>query len=296
MLGRFAPGVCTQVAAVSQQQQTRNMATLKQISMRLKSVKNIQKITQSMKMVSAAKYARAERDLKAARPYGEGAVQFYEQAEVTATEDDPKQLYIAMSSDRGLCGACHTGVSKVIRLRLAEPGAENIKVICVGDKSRAILQRLYSKHIVAVANEIGRLPPTFTDASKLATAILTCGYDFGSGKIIYNKFRSVVSYQQSDMPLFSQKAVENAPKLTVYDSLDSDVIQSYMEFSLASMLFYALKEGACSEQSSRMTAMDNASKNAGEMIEKLTLTFNRTRQAVITRELIEIISGAAALE
>ncbi|CAG9136156.1 unnamed protein product [Plutella xylostella] len=196
------------------------------------------------------------------------------------------------------------------------------QVICVGDKSRAILQRLYSKHIVAVANEIGRLPPTFTDASKLATAILTCGYDFGSGKIIYNKFRSVVSYQQSDMPLFSQKAVEiiynkfrsvvsyqqsdmplfsqkaveNAPKLTVYDSLDSDVIQSYMEFSLASMLFYALKEGACSEQSSRMTAMDNASKNAGEMIEKLTLTFNRTRQAVITRELIEIISGAAALE
>lgn len=98
------------------------------------------------------------------------------------------------------------------------------------------------------------------------------------------------------MPLFSQKAIEAAPKLSVYDSLDADVIKSYLEFSMASMLFYAMKEGACSEQSSRMTAMDNASKNAGEMIDKLTLTFNRTRQAVITRELIEIISGAAALE
>ncbi|KOB79120.1 ATP synthase subunit gamma [Operophtera brumata] len=222
MLGRM-PGVCTQVAVASNQQQ-RNMATLKIISLRLKSVKNIQKITQSMKMVSAAKYARAERDLKAARPVGEGAVQFYERA------------------------------------------------------------------------EIGRLPPTFLDAAKLASNILTCGYEFASGKIIYNKFRSVVSYQQSNLPLFSRKTIENAPKLAIYDSLDSDVLQSYTEFSLASMIFFAMKEGACSEQSARMSAMDNATKNAGEMIDKLTLTFNRTRQAVITRELIEIISGAAALE
>lgn len=296
MLGRAAPGVCTQVVAVVNHQQNRNMATLKAISIRLKSVKNIQKITQSMKMVSAAKYTRAERDLKAARPYGEGAVMFYDRAEVAVPEDEPKQLYVAMTSDRGLCGAVHTGVSKMIRNRLNQPGAENVKVICVGDKSRSILQRLYSKHIISVANEIGRLPPTFLDAAKISSAILTSGYDFGSGKIVYNKFKSVVSYEQTDLPLFSQKAVESAPKLATYDSLDSDVIQSYMEFSLCSMIFYALKEGACSEQSSRMTAMDNASKNAGEMIDKLTLTFNRTRQAVITRELIEIISGAAALD
>ncbi|KAH9635718.1 hypothetical protein HF086_011108 [Spodoptera exigua] len=260
MLGRAAPGVC-QVVALANQQQNRNMATLKAISIRLKSVKNIQKITQSMKMVSAAKYTRAERDLKAARPYGEGAVQFYERAEVAPPEDDPKQLYIAMTSDRGeLTSLLNTSTVKMF--------------FC----------------------KIGRLPPTFNDACKIASAILESGYEFASGKIIYNKFRSVVSYQQSDLPLYSQKAVESAPKLATYDSLDADVIQSYMEFSLASMLFYALKEGACSEQSSRMTAMDNASKNAGEMIDKLTLTFNRTRQAVITRELIEIISGAAALD
>lgn len=275
-------------------QQSRGMATLKAISIRLKSVKNIQKITQSMKMVSAAKYARAERDLKQARPYGVGAQQFYEKAEVAAKEEEPKKLYIAITSDRGLCGAVHTGVARHIRGDLAAD--PNIKVICVGDKSRAILQRLYGKNIEMVCNEVGRLPPTFLDAAKLTNAILNLGYEYTDGKIIYNKFKSVVSYAVADMPIFSLKSVESAEKLPVYDSLDSDVIQNYLEFSMASLLFFAMKEGACSEQSSRMTAMDNASKNAGEMIDKLTLTFNRTRQAVITRELIEIISGASALE
>jgi F-type H+-transporting ATPase subunit gamma len=134
------------------------------------------------------------------------------------------------------------------------------------------------------------------DAALVANAILTCGYEFTDGKIVYNKFKSVVSYAVAGLPLFNLSSVESAEKLPIYDSLDSDVLQSYLEFSMASMLYYAMKESACSEQSSRMTAMDNASKNAGEMIDKLTLTFNRTRQAVITRELIEIISGAAALE
>lgn len=275
-------------------QQNRGMATLKAISIRLKSVKNIQKITQSMKMVSAAKYSRAERDLKQARPYGLGAQQFYEKAEVASKEEEPKKLYIAITSDRGLCGAVHTGVARHIRNELATD--PNIQVVCVGDKSRAILQRLFSKNIAMVCNEIGRLPPTFLDAAKLTNAIINMGYEYTDGKIVYNKFKSVVSYGVADMPIFSLKSVESAEKLPVYDSLDSDVIQNYLEFSMASLLFYAMKEGACSEQSSRMTAMDNASKNAGEMIDKLTLTFNRTRQAVITRELIEIISGAAALE
>lgn len=121
-------------------------------------------------------------------------------------------------------------------------------------------------------------------------------YTYGAGKIVYNKFRSVVSYGVANLPLFDKGSVLAAPKLSIYDSIDEEVIQSYLEFSLASLLYYSMKEGACSEQSSRMTAMDNASKNAGEMIDKLTLTFNRTRQAVITRELIEIISGAAALQ
>lgn len=146
-----------------------------------------------------------------------------------------------------------------------------------------------------IALQIGRLPPTFLDASRVAIEVLQSGYEYTHGTIVYNKFKTVVSYQCSTVPIFSTKTVEAAEKLVAYDSLDSDVIQDYLEYSLASLLYYTMKESACSEQSSRMSAMDNASKNAGEMIDKLTLTFNRTRQAIITRELIEIISGAAAL-
>ncbi|ODN01324.1 ATP synthase subunit gamma, mitochondrial [Orchesella cincta] len=275
-------------------QQNRGMATLKAISLRLKSVKNIQKITQSMKMVSAAKYARAERELRLARPFGAGSTAFYEKAEVTAPEDAKNQLVIAMSSDRGLCGAIHTSVCRLIRNRLQNT-PDNIMVVCVGDKSRSILQRLFGRNILFAAKEIGRKVPVYEDASKVATAILDSGFQYDSGSIVYNKFKSVVSYTTTEIPIFSLKAINAAPKMTVYDSLDADVIQSYMEYSLAAQIFYTMKENACSEQSSRMTAMDNASKNAAEMIDKLALTFNRTRQAVITRELIEIISGASAL-
>lgn len=286
------------VAKQQQEQQQRGMATLKSISLRLKSVKNIQKITQSMKMVSAAKYNRAERDLKQARPLGVGTKIFYEQAEIAAPPEEPKKLVIAVTSDRGLCGAVHTGVSRNIRDTLLANSAEqeNTKIICIGEKSRAILSRLFAKNILFVVSEVGRKPPTFNDAAKVAAEIMNSEYTFGSGRIVYNRFKSVVSYAVDHLPLFDKNAVLSAPKLSVYDSLDDEVIQSYLEFSLASLLFYSMKEGACSEQSSRMTAMDNASKNAGEMIDKLTLTFNRTRQAVITRELIEIISGAAALD
>ncbi|XP_065201599.1 ATP synthase subunit gamma, mitochondrial [Planococcus citri] len=277
---------------IGQQQQYRGMATLKAISIRLKSVKNIQKITQSMKMVSAAKYARAERELRQARPYGEGSTVFYEKLKPEVSEEQPKKLIVAITSDRGLCGAVHTTVARQIRNELQE-GGENIQVVCIGDKSRAILQRLYGKNIVLVANEVGRKPPTFLDAARIAEQISRQQYT--SGKIVYNRFKSVVSYVTSELPLYNKEAVAASPNIALYDSVDEDVLQSYMEFSLASLLYYTLKEGACSEQSSRMTAMDNASKNAGEMIDKLTLTFNRTRQAVITRELIEIISGASAL-
>jgi len=308
MLGRSAILVPKSAAQCAVYQQNRGMANLKAISLRLKSVKNIQKITQSMKMVSAAKYARAERDLKAARPYGHGAQAFYAGAQIGKdAEGNPKpieaaagtpikELYVALTSDRGLCGAVHSNVCKTIRNELNEkPSLENVGIICVGDKARAQISRLFSKNILSVGSEIGRLPPQFGDATKIASAILNSGFEYDAGKLVYNKYKSVVSYQTSELPIFSLDAVNGSDKITVYDSLDADVIQSYMEYSLASLIYYCLKEGACSEQSSRMQAMDSSSKNAGEMIEKLTLKFNRTRQAVITGELIEIISGAAAL-
>lgn len=256
-----------------------------------------------MKMVSAAKYARAEKDLKAARPYGTGAQVFYEQAKVGPQEDAPaaeegKVLYVALTSDRGLCGAIHSSICKTIRNELLEmpPAAlDNVGIICVGDKSRAQLARLFPKQVLSVGSEIGRLPPQFGDAAKIASNIINCGFEYNQGKMYYNMFRSVVSYKTSVLNIYAPAVVEKGQNLSVYDSLDADVLQSYLEYSLASMIYYCMKEGACSEQSARMTAMDNSSKNAGEMIDKLTLTYNRTRQAVITGELIEIISGAAAL-
>jgi F-type H+-transporting ATPase subunit gamma len=273
------------------------MANLKAIAIRLRSVKNIQKITQSMKMVAAAKYNRAERDLKNARPYGTGAIAFFEKAEVNAVPTDGgKELYVTITSDRGLCGGVHSNVCKKVRAEIVEKGTqEHAKIFCVGDKSaKSVLGKYLPKNITMVGNEIGRLPPQFGDASKVATQITDAG-DFDSGKIVFNRFKTVVSYKTSELPIFSNATVEAAENLAVYDSLDADVLQSYLEYSLASLIFYAMKESATSEQSSRMTAMDASSKNAGEMIEKLTLKYNRTRQAVITGELIEIISGAAAI-
>jgi len=193
-----------------------------------------------------------------------------------------------------LCGGIHSSICKHIKAELADD-ASKAAILCIGDKARAQLQRTLAKNIIAQVGEVGRKPATFEDAAKIATFILNSGYDFGSGKIIYNRFRTVVSYDLMEVPFYPVNAISAGGKISLYDSLDADVIQSYMEYSLASLIFFTMKEGACSEQSSRMTAMDNASKNAGEMIDKLTLTYNRTRQAVITGELIEIISGAAAV-
>nr|XP_033814350.1 ATP synthase subunit gamma, mitochondrial isoform X2 [Geotrypetes seraphini]XP_033814351.1 ATP synthase subunit gamma, mitochondrial isoform X3 [Geotrypetes seraphini] len=286
-------------AAVFQPQwgQVRNMATLKDITRRLKSIKNIQKITKSMKMVAAAKYTRAERDLKPARIYGTGALALYEKAEIKTPEDKTKYVLIGVSSDRGLCGAIHSSVAKVIKNEISalSGSGKQVMVIGVGDKLRGILQRTHGNHLLLTFKDIGRKPPTFGDASIIASELLNSGYEFDQGSVIFNRFRSVISYRTEEKPLFSFETVSNSENMSIYDDIDADVLRNYQEFALANIIYFTLKESTTSEQSARMTAMDNASKNASEMIDKLTLTFNRTRQAVITKELIEIISGAAAL-
>ncbi|KAM4037588.1 ATP synthase F(1) complex subunit gamma, mitochondrial isoform 3-T3 [Anomaloglossus baeobatrachus] len=277
--------------------QVRNMATLKDITRRLKSIKNIQKITKSMKMVAASKYSRAERELKPARVYGTGALALYEKAEIKAPEDKKKHLIIGVSSDRGLCGGIHTSVSKLIKHEIATLSNEGkeVMVVGLGDKLRGLLQRSHGKHFLLNFKEIGRKPPTFGDASVIASELLNSGYEFDQGNVVFNRFRSVISYKTDEKPFFSLDTVANSESITVYDDVDADVLRNYQEFTLANIIYLTLKESTTSEQSARMTAMDNASKNASEIIDKLTLTFNRTRQAVITKELIEIISGAAAL-
>merc|ERR1712106_469625 len=181
-------------SSISRYNKTNNMPNLKLIGMRLKSVTNIQKITQSMKMVSAAKFARAEKDLRAARPLGSAAKAFYEQAEV--------------GTDKELAGAVHSSINKRIRNELHEKMAagddlSGVKIICVGDKSRAFFQRFFPHQLIMVGSEIGRLPPQFGDAAKVANDILTCGHDFDTGKLVYNYYKSVVSYDTSELPIYS---------------------------------------------------------------------------------------------
>ncbi|KAM3720137.1 ATP synthase subunit gamma [Dirofilaria immitis] len=288
-------------------EQRRSFATLKDISIRLKSVRNIQKITKSMKMVSAAKYNKAERELRGARVYGVGALQFYNsigaaeptdkpQEEIISSKEKEKHLLVLITSDRGLCGSVHTAIAKEAKRLLTEKASEvDYKLVLVGDKAKASMQSLHANHVLFSCNEIGRLPPTFEDASIIAAKILSSDFKFDKGFILYNKFRSVVSYKTSIIPMFTLDAIVKQPTMSLYDSIDDNVLMDYANYSLAQLLYYALKESAASEQSSRMTAMDSASKNAGEMIDKLTMSFNRTRQSVITRELIEIISGAACV-
>ncbi|KAJ8373474.1 hypothetical protein SKAU_G00040540 [Synaphobranchus kaupii] len=277
--------------------QVRNMATLKDITIRVKSIKNIQKITQSMKMVAAAKYARAERALKPARVYGTGALALYEKAEIKVPEDKNKHVVIGVSSDRGLCGAIHNNVAKAVKAevgRLSGIGKE-VLLVNVGDKLRGLLYRTHGNHILLNCKEVGRKTPTFSDAATIATELLDSGYQFDQGSIFFNRFKSVMSYATEAKPLFSMDTMASSETMGIYDGIDADVLRNYQEFALVNVIYFALKESCTSEQSARMTAMDSASKNASEMIDKLTLKLNRTRQAVITRELIEIISAAAAL-
>ncbi|CAH8474640.1 unnamed protein product [Heterobilharzia americana] len=274
-------------------QKSCSMATLKDISVRLKSVKNIQKITASMKMVSAAKFARAERDLRPARPYGQGARELTTDKTVLGAND----LIIAITSDRGLCGAANSSVVKAIRALLrSNPELEkSCKLVLIGDKSRALMFRQYRDMFLMTVNEVGRKAPTFEDASAIAQAILSTDFKFSKAVMFYNTFRTVVSYTPTQQTMLSLEGLSSSPNITIYDSVDTEILKHYNEFLLTSLIFSALKEATASEQSARMTAMDSATKNAGEMIERLTLTYNRTRQAAITRELTEIISGAAAV-
>jgi len=276
--------------------QVRGMATLKDIAVRVKSVKNIQKITKSMKMVSAAKFNKAERELRTARPYGHGAKEFYEKAEVKAA--DGEHILIAVTSDRGLCGGANSGVVKAVRLWLAEHPelAKSSRIVAIGDKSRSMLQRQNADKMLMHVTEVGKKPPTFADASEIALTVMNEVDNFEHATMFFNTFRTMASYKITQQSLFSLRAVSRSEKLNLYDSVDDEVLRSYNEFMLTSLIYFGLKEAAASEQSARMTAMDSASKNAGEMIDKLSLLYNRTRQASITRELTEIISGAAALE
>ncbi|XP_015123968.1 ATP synthase subunit gamma, mitochondrial-like [Diachasma alloeum] len=277
------------------------MSSLKVIKNRIKSVENTRKISRTMRLVSAAKYAKAERELLSARPFSTSPQIFFETTGLTSDPKPDPRLVLAVSGDRGLCGAIHSGIAKAVHMSIESLKADTsspTKLICIGEKSRVILSQVYAKKILWIASEIGKKPSTFIDASQIAERILESmeDYKFPQIQVYYNKVISASAYTVSTLNLFDRSAIISAPKFALYDALDDNIMDCWIEFAIVTMIYLVLKEGSLAEHAARMTAMENATKNASEMIKRLELEYNRTRQAVITEELIEIISGASAIQ
>ncbi|MCJ1272737.1 atp3 gamma subunit of the F1 sector of mitochondrial F1F0 ATP synthase [Puttea exsequens] len=273
---------------------TANYATLREIEQRLKSIKNIEKITKTMKIVASTKLTRAQRAMTESRSYGETSNTVFEKAETKPLEgEDKKTLIIVASSDKGLCGGIHSGLTRATR-RLLEK-KPNADIVVLGEKSKAQLSRSNGKQIKLSFAGIGKDVPTFADAQAIADQVALLPTDYGDIQIMYNKFINAQSYEATPIEAFSEEAIANSPQFAQFE-IDDSVLANLREYALANSLFWALAEGHACEQSARRNAMDNASKNAGDMINKFQILYNRTRQAVITGELVEIITGASASE
>ncbi|KAF9011741.1 ATPase, F1 complex, gamma subunit domain-containing protein [Cyathus striatus] len=266
------------------------MATLREIELRLKSVRNIEKITKSMKMIASTKLAKAQRAMQAGKEYGLANAEVF--ANVPSDKPTPNKLFIVVSSDKGLCGGIHSSVSKATRHGSTVSPESPIYII--GDKSKAQLARTWANNFQMTFNQIGRDIPTFADAAGVADLIVRSGVKYDSVVIVYNKFVSAISYDSAVMEIKGEEALKGSAAFSKYENED-DVTKDLAEFSLANAIYAALTEGHACEQSARRNAMDNASKNATDMIASLQMQYNRGRQAAITNELVDIITGASAL-
>jgi len=271
---------------------SRNMATLKELKLRISSTKNIQKITKSMKMIASTKLNRAQKDMERARVYGKASKAFFESASTHPTAGEGKTLVIAVSSDKGLCGGIHSSISRKIRAML--PENPNIEFLVIGDKSKAQLSRASSSRMTGSISAVGSSPPTFLDALLIGNVILRSPTQYSSYLAVYNEFKSVIAFETTTMPLYTLPQIQASEKISAYE-VEDDVLQSLQEFNVANAIFSAMADGYASETAAKMTAMENATKNAGELIGKLTIIYNRSRQAAITTELVDIITGASAL-
>ncbi|KAI9806865.1 MAG: atp3 gamma subunit of the F1 sector of mitochondrial F1F0 ATP synthase [Piccolia ochrophora] len=271
-----------------------NYATLREIEGRLKSIKNIEKITKTMKIVASTKMARAQRAMTESRTYGETSNTVFDKAETKPLEgEDKKTLIVVASSDKGLCGGIHSGLTKKVRKMLAEN--PNQDLVILGEKCKAQLGRSSAKNIQLSFGNIGKNVPSFADAQAIADQISLLSTDYADIQIVYNKFINAQSYEATPIEAYSEEAIANSPNFAAFE-IDDEVLSNLREYALANSLYWALAEGHACEQSARRNAMDNASKNAGDMISKFQILYNRTRQAVITGELVEIITGASASE
>ena len=296
------------------------MANLKELKGRIASVKQTQKITSAMKLVAASKLKRAQEQAEASRPFAmrmadmlanlSAAVRDLPGAPplLAGTGKEETHLLVVATSDRGLCGGFNSSIVRGARRRIADLQNEgkSVKIICIGRKGRDMLRREQGKLIVEYIDGIaGKNRMAFADAQLVAQKILDLyeAGEFDVCTIVYNKFKSAVTQvmtlqqivpvqppqiEAADEPTSGETAVYE------FEPDEGEILGELLPRNLAVQIFGALVENAASEQGARMAAMDNATRNAGDMIKKLTLQYNRQRQAQITKELIEIISGAEA--
>ncbi|MEO0700806.1 MAG: F0F1 ATP synthase subunit gamma [Pseudomonadota bacterium] len=291
------------------------MPSLKDLKNRIESVKSTRKITKAMQMVAAAKLRRAQDSAEQSRPYTErfNAVMGQLAASVgdsesaprllAGTGDDKVHMLVVMTAERGLCGAFNSSIARLARARAEEllGQGKTLKIFTVGKKGREQLKRDLSEYFVhhVDLSEVKKIG--YANAADIAKDLLG-RFDEGEfdvATIFYNRFESVISQIPTAQQVIPAdfEAPEDGAESTLYDYEPSEegILADLLPRGVATQIFAALLENAASEQGARMSAMDNATRNAGEMIDRLTIQYNRSRQAVITNELIEIISGAEAL-
>jgi F-type H+-transporting ATPase subunit gamma len=293
------------------------MPSLKDLRNRIRSVRSTQKITSAMKVVAASRLRRAVEQVEAARPYGQRMERVLASLAsrmaglpgapplLVGTGREETHLLVVASSDRGLAGGFNSSILRETRRSIREllPAGRTVMLLTIGRKGRDGLRRDYGQLIHDSLTDIGRRHVSFDEARDIAERILVlyqAGH-FDVATIIYNRFRSAMTQIVTSKQLipFQTAAEETVPAaagaIYEFEPTEEEILAELLPKNLAVQIFTALLENAASEQGARMTAMDNATRNAGEMIDRLTLNYNRTRQAAITKELIEIISGAEAL-
>ncbi|TMV91046.1 F0F1 ATP synthase subunit gamma [Thioclava sp. BHET1] len=292
------------------------MPSLKDLKNRIGSVKNTRKITKAMQMVAAAKLRRAQEAAEAARPYAErmnavmaglaGSVKGSDNAPrlLNGTGSDKIHMLVVMTAERGLCGGFNANIAKLARQRANKLLAEGkeVKILTVGKKGRDSLRRDFGQYFVGHVDlsDVKRL--SYDDAQSIARD-LTSRFDadeFDVATIFFSTFQSVIAQTPTAKQIipasFEAEDGEEAPSVNYdYEPSETQILADLLPRGVATQIFTALLENGASEQGARMSAMDSATRNAGEMIDKLTIEYNRSRQAAITKELIEIISGAEAL-
>ena len=294
------------------------MASLKALKLRIGSVKSTQKITKAMKMVAAAKLRRAQEAAEAGRPYAEKLAEVRRglASKVTigpnspkllaGTGSDRKHLLVVATSERGLAGAFNTNIVRAARRRADEliAAGKDVRFYLIGKKGRAVIHRLYPGRIVHQVDQSHIKNVAFTDALEVARD-LTARFDGGEfdvAHLFFAKFQSALVQLPTELQLIpvplpanDGAAVPATQAAVEYEPDEEAILAALLPRNIAVQLFRAMLENAASEQGSRMNAMDNATRNAGDMINRLSIQYNRTRQAAITTELVEIISGAEAL-